>query len=414
MEISKIKRVLAVGMMIFILSPTFAFANVSSSFLATVDKEEVAPGEEFVITLAGKNITDLYAFEVALLFDEKKLEMVGKPSVKIQGGFIAGPKKASDGKTYFSHTKIGEQPGLSGDLELCDIKFKAKVVGNHTIKIDSVQWVDSNTNSIDAELNKIVSIKVANKSNSTDDNYSGNSRSKSKNKGIERVKEPEKDKQIVQDKGTVRDKEPVQDKEPEKHKNEEIDKDFELVRGKPEKLTDIHNHWAKESINKVVKAGYMVGRNDTSFKPQENLTRAEMAVVLNRILPIKITATSQFKDIKGSEWYAQSILNMTGAGILAGYEDNTFKPKENIKRSEVMALLARVVKYNDGYVPVKDPDAILAGYKDFGNIPQWGKEDIAWCVQQGIIGGDEKGNLNTNAYITRAEIAAALSRILEF
>lgn len=400
MKRGKTKRILAVCMMIMAisLSPTFAFANANPSISTTVNKVKVAPGEEFIITLAGKNITDLYGFEVALLFDETKLDIVGKPSIKQQGGFLVGPKKASDGKTYFGHTKIGEQLGLSGDLVFCDIKFKAKATGTHTIEIDSVQLIDSNANSEDFNLNKRVSITVARQSSSNDDDdYSDNSQDKDKDK----------------DKGKDEDKDKAKDKDEGKNEEENLNKDSELEKGNPAKLTDIHNHWAKEPISKIVRAGYMVGRTDTSFSPQENLTRAEMAAVLNRILPIKATEISKFNDIKGNEWYAQSIINMTSAGILGGYEGNTFRPKENIKRSEVMALLTRVAKYNDEHQPVEDADAILADYKDLASVPQWAKQDIAWCVQEGIVGGDNKGNLNANAYITRAEIAAVLSRVLK-
>ncbi|MEG2197624.1 MAG: polysaccharide lyase family 8 super-sandwich domain-containing protein, partial [Cellulosilyticaceae bacterium] len=184
--------------------------------------------------------------------------------------------------------------------------------------------------------------------------------------------------------------------------------------GESSQIKDITSHWANESIVKVVERGLMKGKTNESFAPNDTLTRAEIAVILERMLDTKnIKQTSAFKDIKGNEWYAEAVLKMNAIGLINGYENEKFAPKENVKRVEVISLIARLLEYIGADISVENPEEILAQYGDVDQIPNWAKKQIAWCVQTGIVSGNEKGNLSPNEAMTRAEMAVVLSKVLD-
>ncbi|MEG0501924.1 MAG: S-layer homology domain-containing protein, partial [Cellulosilyticaceae bacterium] len=184
--------------------------------------------------------------------------------------------------------------------------------------------------------------------------------------------------------------------------------------GESSQIKDITSHWANESIVKVVERGLMKGKTNESFAPNDTLTRAEIAVILERMLDTKnIKQTSTFKDIKGNEWYAEAVLKMNVIGLINGYENEKFAPKENVKRVEVISLIARLLEYIGADISVENPEEILAQYGDVDQIPNWAKKQIAWCVQTGIVSGNEKGNLSPNEAMTRAEMAVVLSKVLD-
>lgn len=182
--------------------------------------------------------------------------------------------------------------------------------------------------------------------------------------------------------------------------------------GKADKLKDIKGHWAEQSIAQIVELGYMVGKTEDMFMPNDKLTRGEMATILSRLVEPSQVGNVSFKDIAGDEWYAQNILTMANKGLLSGYEDGTFKPKGNITRAETIVILARMEKENNTYVAPENVAQILSRYKDANKVPAWAQEEIAWAIEKGLIKGDTNNNLNMQSNITRAETAVILCRVL--
>lgn len=192
------------------------------------------------------------------------------------------------------------------------------------------------------------------------------------------------------------------------------------VMDKGQNLEDIKGHWAESCISQVVDEAYMIGKTEILFKPNDKLTRAEMAMILNNILEeynivsniVENKKVSTFEDINGDEWYAESIFKMADRGLLKGYEEGTFKPQQSITRAETLAILARIEKENGTYEELRGYEKILAPYKDADQVPAWVEVDVAWAIEKGLIRGDEKAKLNMQGNITRAEIAAILCRYL--
>lgn len=103
--------------------------------------------------------------------------------------------------------------------------------------------------------------------------------------------------------------------------------------------------YAYQDIMAVSNAGIMVG-SDQMFNPNATLTRAEMAAVLVKAFDLKGNGEANFTDVKDS-WAKEAIDIVASNGITAGYEDNTFRPNQPIKRSEFAVFLVRTLDGKD-------------------------------------------------------------------
>ncbi len=100
--------------------------------------------------------------------------------------------------------------------------------------------------------------------------------------------------------------------------------------------------WYNATINDVVKAGYMKGYPDGSFKPDQPITRAEFAAILSHVLKDE-TAPNPFKDTTG-HWAKDAIDKAYAQGIIKGYGDNTFRPDALVSRAEAVAMANRTFR----------------------------------------------------------------------
>lgn len=100
--------------------------------------------------------------------------------------------------------------------------------------------------------------------------------------------------------------------------------------------------WYNAAINDVVKAGYMKGYPDGSFKPDQPITRAEFAVILSHVLKDE-TAPNPFKDTAG-HWAKDAIDKAYAQGIIKGYGDNSFRPDALVSRAEAVAMANRTFR----------------------------------------------------------------------
>ena len=112
---------------------------------------------------------------------------------------------------------------------------------------------------------------------------------------------------------------------------------------------DIKDHWAEKDIDFISQLGYIHGYKDGQFKPDEKITRAEFAKMIQKYSK-KNDTKAPFKDIE-NHWAQEAIHQAYGNGIIKGYEDNTFRPNNAITRAETVkmlnALFQRETKAND-------------------------------------------------------------------
>lgn len=129
-----------------------------------------------------------------------------------------------------------------------------------------------------------------------------------------------------------------------------------------------NNHWAAWAINYVEQKEYFKGYSDNTYRPDNYITRAELSVVLCKYINIETNNDkAKFKDIDG-HWAKDYIMNLVSEGFIKGYPDGTFKPDNNIKRSECVSIINRVL----GIVPIEN---IRTSFTDVDD-KHWAYQDI--------------------------------------
>jgi len=117
-------------------------------------------------------------------------------------------------------------------------------------------------------------------------------------------------------------------------------KEYKLIEG----YRDIENHWAEKAIVKATKEGLVAGVGDYRFDPNGKMTRASTAVILQRMYQYpKPTQPDKYKDVSTTHWAYQSIMNISGAKVMRGFKDGRFGIDHNITRAEVAVILDRIL-----------------------------------------------------------------------
>ena len=154
---------------------------------------------------------------------------------------------------------------------------------------------------------------------------------------------------------------------------------------------------------------YIFGYADGTFRPDNNMSRAEAAAIFARLISEqkgeKISGKSDFADIKSSEWYSKFIGYIEKYGIIKGYDNNTFKPDENISRAEFIAM---TVRFNSLFNDVKK-GGYTVKYTDVASN-YWAYSDIAYAKHAGWLNGYADGTFKGDNAITRAEVVTVVNK----
>jgi hypothetical protein len=172
------------------------------------------------------------------------------------------------------------------------------------------------------------------------------------------------------------------------------------------KLSDIAGHWAEASIKEAAAQGIIGGYTDGTFKPKGEVTRAEFAVMLARMLKLQGNgATLGFTDKANiGTWAKQGIAQVVQAGIVKGYGDGSFKPNEKISRAEMVTMIANALGI------AKSTTA--TGFADDSEIPAWARAAVAATQENNIVQGVNGNKFAPTQTATRAEAAVVLLKAL--
>ncbi len=125
-------------------------------------------------------------------------------------------------------------------------------------------------------------------------------------------------------------------------------------------ISDISNHWAKEIIEKWIDSGLIGGYPDGTFKPNNSITRAEFMMLTNRAFNMAEEASNDFIDVPKNSWFFKEVAKALAAGYIGGYPDNTIRPNNTISRQEVAVILLRLNNLKEDLAPADMfNDAIL-------------------------------------------------------
>lgn len=103
-------------------------------------------------------------------------------------------------------------------------------------------------------------------------------------------------------------------------------------------------HWANKFIGAAARSGLMNGYSDGSFRPDEKISRGELAALITRAFKLTGTGNTSFKDVTRNAWYYDSIDALASNNIITGYADSTFKPEKDITRAEFATIVSRLLE----------------------------------------------------------------------
>jgi len=169
-------------------------------------------------------------------------------------------------------------------------------------------------------------------------------------------------------------------------------------------LTDIEGHWAEEFIMTLVNLDAIKGYPDNTFKPNNNITRAEFATVLVRAFSPETKSDRVFADTK-SHWAKDFIATAAANGIVLGYDENTFGPDDLITREQMAVMITRALK-------ISFQDSNIA-FADKANISAWAKDSVTAAVEKGIIEGYPDNTFKPLGKATRAEAVTVIVKALQ-
>ena len=149
-------------------------------------------------------------------------------------------------------------------------------------------------------------------------------------------------------------------------------------------------------------SAYLKGYGNGLFKPDKEITRAEMATILSRVITRQTVSNGpHFTDVNSSHWAAKAISQTAAMGLMKGYPDGKFRPEQPITRAEAAKVISLLTTA---------PQVKGAGYTD--TTGNWAEADIRIAQGAGILRGYTDGSFHPSASLTRAEAAAVVNRLL--
>ncbi|MGG2993300.1 S-layer homology domain-containing protein [Paenibacillus macerans] len=184
----------------------------------------------------------------------------------------------------------------------------------------------------------------------------------------------------------------------------------------PLEFDDVANHWAKDAVNDMGSRMVIEGIGNGLFDPGRDITRAEFAAIIVRALGLKLqSGTSFFSDVKESDWYSSAVRTAYAYHLVGGFEDGTFRPNDMITREQAMVILSKAMTITNlkARLPVQTADVTLHTFGDAAEVSAWAQSSVADSVQAGIVSGRSGTALDPKDYMTRAEVATIIQRLLQ-
>lgn len=168
------------------------------------------------------------------------------------------------------------------------------------------------------------------------------------------------------------------------------------------KFSDVSKHWGAAAINKW--SGYgIINGYEGLFRPDDSITRGEMAVILDNMMDYQVAANNTFTDLKAGQFYTEAILKANEAGIIKG-DGSTVRPTDKITREEAAVMLARAFAISES--------SGNGTFQDRGTIASWAIGFITTMQSKGYVQGTNN-NFLPKSNVTRAETVTMIDNIVK-
>ncbi len=168
---------------------------------------------------------------------------------------------------------------------------------------------------------------------------------------------------------------------------------------------DYEGHWAQTTIQKWIDEGRASGYPDGSYKPDNNVTRAEFVKMVNGIIDFAGKGNASYTDVPATEWYYDYIGIAQEIGYISGYPGGQFGPNDYITREQAASILARI-QYLDSSATGVDK------FSDKSSISSWAAEAVGAASEAGFISGYNDGSFRPSKNLTRAEAVTMLENVM--
>lgn len=188
---------------------------------------------------------------------------------------------------------------------------------------------------------------------------------------------------------------------------------FVVMRDAALPFTDVADTaWYADAVQYVYENGLMTGVSESEFAPDGTATRGQIVTILWRLAgsPV-VNYAMRYADVDEGAWYGEAVRWAASTGVVTGYSESSFGPNDAITREQLAAILYRYVKTQGQgftgmwYFPLR--------YDDAASISSWADEAMHWCVMKGLLNGTSETALSPRATATRAQLAAILQRFCE-
>lgn len=163
--------------------------------------------------------------------------------------------------------------------------------------------------------------------------------------------------------------------------------------------------WGARYISSAAERGYIQGYEDGTFRPNNQITRAEFCRMLNQALGLTQEEVVGFQDVHSNHWYYSEVKKAVAAGYIAGYEDNSFRGDNSISREEAAVVLSRITTPTDVQKNIWE-------LVDTGSISSWALDAAKMLYSKGYMVGDDFKRFNPQGNLTRAELTKSVEVLL--
>jgi len=171
------------------------------------------------------------------------------------------------------------------------------------------------------------------------------------------------------------------------------------------------DNWASPFIQALASRNIISGFPDGTFRPNDPVTRAQYAAIILKAFPNapRVNNPVNFSDVPSNYWASQAIQNAYATGFLAGFPGGTFRPNDNIPRAQALVSLSNGLKFTAAQ-PV---DNVLQVFTDASSIPGYARNSIAAATERRlVVNYPDVSLLNPNQTATRADVAAFVYQAL--
>lgn len=161
------------------------------------------------------------------------------------------------------------------------------------------------------------------------------------------------------------------------------------------------NKWYSEGVFWCAEKGLVSGYPDGTFKPGKDITRGELAVIMNKMLGLKEASTETFKDVEKGRYYTIPVLNCVKAGVIKGYGNGYFGPNDKVTREQAAVILANALKVH--------PSPAEGFFNDEESISGWAKGYVTMMRNKGLVEGVGNNLFAPKEKVTRGQICTMLN-----